>query len=341
MWHQICRFALVLITGCILFYNMPAYADDCVWSEAGLTGWPDRERGPTPVTLRTYVNDIVAIDDANQSFTADVMFRVDWSDPRLAHPGPEPCRAVREEIWTPHLQLLNLRKVQRTREPELTVTPGGEVIYLLRSFGDFSFHAKLSDFPFDEQELGFYIVSTLGKDEVRLQSAADLIDMAAELSVANWELSAEGTRQGLHYIAPVDRYMPRMDIVFRAKRNTGYYTWQQIVPMILVIMMTWIVFWIPCEFVPPRVGLAATAMLTLIAYRFAMSSVLPPIAYLTRMDVFVIGSSILVFLGLTTTVAVSYILEHHNEKLGYSVNRAARWLLPLMLAAVVVGAFYA
>jgi hypothetical protein len=287
-----------------------------------------------------YVNDIVAIDDANQSFTADVMFRADWRDPRLVHPGPEACRATPLAVWTPDLQLLNLRSVQRLRDPELTVTTDGVVTYLLRSFGDFSFHARLSDFPFDEQELGFYIVSTLGKNEVRLQTAPDLIDVAVELSVANWQVSIDGVRQHLQYIAPVDRYMPRMDVVLRAKRNTGYYTWQQILPMILVIMMTWIVFWIPCEFVPPRVGLAATAMLTLIAYRFAMSTVLPPIAYLTRMDVFVVGASVIVFLGLTATVAVSYIFEHRNEKLGNAVNRAARWLLPSMLVVVVAVAFY-
>ena len=53
--------------------------------------------------------------------------------------------------------------------------------------------------------------------------------------------------------------------------------------------MAWIVFWIPREHVPSRIGLAATSMLTLIAYRFAMSSVLLPIAYLTRLDLFMIG----------------------------------------------------
>jgi hypothetical protein len=325
----------------MLVVSLDAYAEECVLSEGGLTSRPERAGGPTEVTIRMYVNDIVAIDDANQSFTADVMFRADWQDPRLAHPEPEPCRAAPGQIWTPELQLLNLRIVQRLREPELIVSPDGAATYLLRSFGDFSFHARLSDFPFDEQELGFYIVSTLGNDEVHLQTGSDLVDIESELSVPNWQITIDGIRQHVQYIAPVDRYMPRMDIVLRAKRDSGYYTWQQILPMILVIMMTWIVFWIPCEFVPPRVGLAATAVLTLIAYRFAMSSVLPPIAYLTRMDLFVVGASVLVFLGLTATVAVSYIFENHDEKLGYSVNRAARWLLPSMLFVVATIAFYA
>jgi hypothetical protein len=128
--------------------------------------------------------------------------------------------------------------------------------------------------------------------------------------------------------------------VLTAQRLTSYYTWQQLLPLLLVVMMTWVVFWIPLEFVPPRVGLAATSMLTLIAYRFAMSSVLPPIAYLTRLDVFMIGSSILVFCALAIAVAATYIEHRHNPELAERVNRAARWLSPLGLLLVSAYAFY-
>jgi hypothetical protein len=142
------------------------------------------------------------------------------------------------------------------------------------------------------------------------------------------------------YVAAVDRHLLRLDALLEAERRTGFYTWQQLVPLLLVVMMTWVVFWIPLEFVAPRVGLAATAMLTLIAYRFAMSSVLPPIAYLTRLDLFMIGASVLVFGSLVVSVAVTWTEHNRSEALALQINRAACWLSPLLLAGLCVFAFF-
>ena len=318
----------------------PAFADPCTLTKSDLIARPARDQGPTVVELRLYVNDIIAIHDAEQSFVGDVLFRADWRDARLAHTGATPCSVTAGRVWTPVLQLLNRRHLERIRDPELLVAADGNVTYTLRSYGEFSFRADLSDFPFDRQELSFNIVSTHGKKDVTLATKPEFLGLAEELSVANWQVAMHGSRSLTQYVPPVDRHLVRLDVVLDAKRLTGYYTWQQLVPLLLVVMMTWVVFWIPQEFVPPRVGLAATSMLTLIAYRFAMSSVLPPIAYLTRLDIFMIGSSILVFAGLATAVAVTHIAEQHSQDLANRVNRAARWVSPLGLGLVACYAYF-
>jgi hypothetical protein len=325
----------------ILMWASSAFADRCLFADSALEIRPLASKGPTEVTLRLYVNDIISIHDVDQSFTSDVLFRAEWHDPRLAHGNKLPCRADLDQIWTPSLQLLNRRSVERIREPELSVFPDGSVLFLIRSFGDFSFRADLSNFPFDKQELSFNIVSTYSSDEVRVVAPPEMLGMSDQLSVANWKIELRGARNQSLYIAPVDRYLERTDLVLEATRLSGYYTWQQLLPLLLVVMMTWMVFWIPLEVIPSRVGLAATSMLTLIAYRFAMASVLPPIAYLTRLDIFMVGASVLVFAGLATTVAVSYIFNQYNEELASTVNRTARWLLPLLIVLLTVFAFYA
>jgi hypothetical protein len=318
----------------------PAFSNPCALPESDLNTRPAPEKGPTPISLRLYVNDIISIHDAEQSFIGDVLFRADWRDLRLAHTGPAPCTVAAGQIWTPLLQLLNRRHVERIREPELSVAADGNVTLLIRSYGEFSFKADLSNFPFDRQELSFNIVSTHNEEEVTLVTRPELLGMAEELSVPNWQIEMGGARSLTQYVPPVDKHLARLDLVLEARRLTGYYTWQQLVPLLLVVMMTWVVFWIPPQFVPPRVGLAATAMLTLIAYRFAMSSILPPIAYLTRLDIFMIGSSILVFAALATAVSVTYFAEGGNENLASRVDRAARWLSPLGLVLVACYAYY-
>ncbi len=318
-----------------------ALANYCVLPAVELATRPSPEQGPTDVVVRLYVNDIIAIHDAEQSFTGDVLFRAEWMDPRLAHAGPVACITGMEQVWTPLLQLLNRRHIEQIREPHLSIAPDGQVIFSLRSYGEFSFRADLTDFPFDRQELSFNVVSSYSKEEVRLRTRMEFLGMAEPLSVANWTIAIDSFRSRSEYVPAVDKHLARLDLVLSAQRLTSYYTWQQLLPLLLVVMMTWVVFWLPLEFVPPRVGLAATSMLTLIAYRFAMSSVLPPIAYLTRLDVFMIGSSVLIFVALATAVAITYIAEQHTVEAAERVNRAARWLSPLGLLLVSAYAFYA
>ncbi len=160
------------------------------------------------------------------------------------------------------------------------------------------------------------------------------------LSVVSWNLSFREARSGTLYVAPNDRTVARLDIEFSAKRLTGYYVWKLIVPLVLVVMMSWSVFWIAPVHVAPRLGLAATSMLTLIAYRFALASILPPIAYMTRMDLFLVFASILVFGALAVAVAVTYVADRGRDALALRINEVARWFSPLMFAAVVVFAFW-
>lgn len=330
------RFAFALLLGLLIY---PAQADHCVLPQGNMMTRPAAQAGPTEVAVRVYVIDIIKINDAEQSFTSDVFFRADWKDPRLTHGGPEKCSLNRGDIWSPGLRMLNRRTLQSDLPSTIEVFPDGTVSQSLRGFGDFSFRADLRNFPFDQQELGFRLIANHGEEDVNFTIDQDLLGMADPLSVANWRIQMAGAQKDTQYIAPAHRELARLNITLRASRLTGYYTWQQLVPLCLVVMMTWVVFWIPLEFVAPRVGLAATSMLTLIAYRFAMSSVLPPIAYLTRLDVFMIGASVLVFAALAVAVGVTWIAHYRSEELGERINRDARWISPLVLVLLTGLAF--
>ena len=128
---------------------------------------------------------------------------------------------------------------------------------------------------------------------------------------------------------------------FDARRYLGYYLIKVLLPLLMIVMMSWIVFWIHASDTGPKISVSVTSMLTLIAYRFAIASALPPIAYLTRLDRFLIGSSVLVFLALAGAVAVSYIAEKHGEDHAHGLNRTARWMSPALLIAVLWASFAA
>ena len=65
-------------------------------------------------------------------------------------------------------------------------------------------------------------------------------------------------------------------------------------------------------------------MLTLIAYRFLLGQSLPQVSYLTRLDYFLLGTTIMVFVALIEVAMTSTMDEERAEKL----NRHSRWVFP-------------
>jgi gamma-aminobutyric acid receptor subunit beta len=323
----------------VLILAGQVFAEACNFRDHDLSALPDSSNGPVEIDILLYLNNLTEIEDAQQSFVSDVFIRAEWIDSRLAHSGLIPCTVDDALIWTPGLMLLNRRALERVYDPELSVAPNGRVIKVLRAYGEFTFQADLSDFPFDHQELYFTLISKYEVQEVNVVTSPQKLGMAEHLSVANWQIQLGGSRSSEHYVAPVDRIISRLDIIFHAQRLSGFYTWQLLVPLFLVVMMTWTVFWIPLEFVPPRVGLVATAMLTLIAYRFAIASILPPIAYLTRLDKFMVASSVLVFAALAAVVAVTYFDGRDSKVQALWLNKASRALAPLLFMIVFIKVF--
>ncbi|MEZ4690110.1 MAG: hypothetical protein R3A12_07965 [Ignavibacteria bacterium] len=52
------------------------------------------------------------------------------------------------------------------------------------------------------------------------------------------------------------------------KRESGYYLLIFMIPLILIIMMSLMAFWLPSNLSASQITVGTTSMLTLIAYRF-------------------------------------------------------------------------
>jgi len=92
--------------------------------------------------------------------------------------------------------------------------------------------------------------------------------------------------------------------------------------------MSWIVFWIDPKESGSQISVAITAMLTLIAYRFAVGSDLPKVSYLPRLDYFILGSTILVFASLLEVVITSSYARTGRLERARAIDRWSSWLFP-------------
>ncbi len=122
---------------------------------------------------------------------------------------------------------------------------------------------------------------------------------------------------------------------FVAKRYFSYFIWQAAMPLILIVMMSWVPLWVDPEKGELQFAIAGSAVLTLIAFRFTLASMLPPLPYLTRMDLVTISSTILVFGAFLQVVITSLLARGDGVRLARWIDRVCRVLFPFGFAYLI------
>jgi hypothetical protein len=130
--------------------------------------------------------------------------------------------------------------------------------------------------------------------------------------------------------------LPMVTFEFEAKRHVFYYVWKVIIPLMVIVMMSWAIFYIEPTQVAPQIGLAATSILTLIAFLFSLGKILPPIAYLTKIDFFVYGSLALVFLAFAEAMITINLAGNNKLHQAKQVDRMSRWVFPIVFILILV-----
>jgi hypothetical protein len=285
---------------------------------------------PETVFVTVGILDVDAISSAAQSFTVNIFVQFRWYDPALAHAGPGKLRMNLTEINAPRFLLVNRQRTWSTLLNVVDISPAGEAVYRMRLWGDFSQPLRLHDFPFDTHEFSIPVIA-LGFDgtPVALEPDPDTASfIASNLSVADWRVSEwSGKADQIELVrGEVDKgYV----FTFRAERIYNHYVIKFIVPLILIVMMSWIVFWIDPKESGSQLSVAVTAALTLIAYHIALAGKLPDIPYLTRMDMFLFGSTLMVFSALLEVVITSRMAAHGRLRRARWLDLACRVLFPV------------
>ncbi|CAL4123048.1 unnamed protein product [Meganyctiphanes norvegica] len=113
-----------------------------------------------------------------------------------------------------------------------------------------------------------------------------------------------------------------LEVVFTFKRRLGYYLFHTYVPTCLIVIMSWISFWIKPEAVPARVTLGVTSLLTLSTQHANSQKSLPPVSYIKAIDLFMSSCTVFVFLSLMEYAMVNVILgDQIDQKPEISVMR--------------------
>ena len=285
---------------------------------------------PTEVRVGIYVVDIEQIDNSRQQFAVDFVVDLIWNDPRLA---VSPGRRSLNDVWHPQAYLFNQRGLETLLPQTVDVESDGSVRYLQRYYGSLSAPLDLRDFPFDSQALPITILSIMyGPADVQFVFASELSGRTERFSIVEWQVGTGEAEVGAYAVSSTHdesvEYLARFDYVFEAQRSLNYYAWKVVGPLVIIVLMSWAVFWVDPKHVGPQLALSATSILTLIAFLLSLSSILPPISYLTRLDYYVYASLLLQFLAFAVALASTYLASQDRHSLALRVDRVARLFFP-------------
>jgi hypothetical protein len=292
---------------------------------------PASEQGPTRVIAVVFIADVDEIDSAGQKFTANVYIEYRWRDESLVHPGPGTIVKDLTDVWHPQIQIINQQRVLKTFPDVVTVFPNGEVIYRQRVWGNFSQALNLQDFPFDRQVFNIRLVAVQhSPEQVELVPSPDIpYGIAEKVSVADWTVVDWNAEVLPYKPVPSRGEMASIRFSFTAQRRIGYFIFKIIIPLVLIVMMSWVVLWIDPKEAGTQISVSITSMLTLIAYRFAVGAFLPKISYMTRLDLFILVSTILVFMSLVEVLLTSTLALGDRLATARRIDLWARMIFPV------------
>jgi len=291
------------------------------------------------VSVGLHIINLASIDEVKEQFEIDGYLMARWNDPRLVFMPTTPDDIKRNykqgEVWIPYFEMVNGVSPHERYDLSIQGEPDGSVNYVERFHAVLSSKFQLRRFPFDSQELLVVIHPFLRQvNEVEYNIYNRGVWASQEFtqysSLAQWNMLGIESLVGISHLYGGNE-SPEVRFTISVQRRYNFYIWKVFLPLLLMVLLSWAVFWVEAHDLSNQVQIAITTILTVIAFAFAISATMPRVPYLTYIDAFFLTCYVFVFLAIVELMAVH--LAHRRDRatdLGIRIQLIARWAVPLL-----------
>jgi len=269
------------------------------------------------VGVSLYILSIGDLSEKFMDFTFDMYFRQFWHDPRLAfekRPNLNKLVVGAEYIkliWVPDTFFVNEKVAlfhQATTENQfLRIMPSGDVLRSIRLTIKATCPLDLQYFPMDKQMCTLEIESfgyTMSDLKFRWEDGSKSVQMSPDVSLPQFDVL--GHRQRIVEASLSSGNYSRLLADIQFDRAIGYYVIQVYIPSSLIVVMSWVSFWLNRGAAPARVGLGVTTVLTMTTLMASVNAALPKISYMKSIDIYLGVCFFMVFGALIEYACVGY-----------------------------------
>jgi len=297
-------------TGTVSLSNRSTFAAQL--DPALLLSPPTSSGGSVKVAVGLRILNLSSIEEVTERFELAGNLLAEWRDPRLRYtptgPGDD-FRVVQPgSVWQPQLVIINVVAPRRISEQALNVGPDGTLHYAERFNATLTSTFALKRFPFDSQTLQIIVHPFLQQQPIAtfipsLDSAWTATGFATYTALSSWRMGSFTSRIGT-VAGRFGRPISETRFEVSVQRRYEFYLLKVFLPLLLMVFVSWSVFWFDPPEVSSQVTVAVTTILTIIAFALAISLTLPRVPYLTFADVFFLACYIFAFFAMLELTAV-------------------------------------
>ncbi|XP_069686226.1 gamma-aminobutyric acid receptor subunit beta isoform X8 [Periplaneta americana] len=275
---------------------------------------------PVEVGITMYVLSISSLSEVKMDFTLDFYFRQFWTDPRLAfrkRPGVETLSVGSEfikNIWVPDTFFVNEKQsyfhIATTSNEFIRIHHSGSITRSIRLTITASCPMNLQYFPMDRQLCHIEIESfgyTMRDIRYKWNEGPNSVGVSNEVSLPQFKVL--GHRQRAMEISLTTGNYSRLACEIQFVRSMGYYLIQIYIPSGLIVIISWVSFWLNRNATPARVALGVTTVLTMTTLMSSTNAALPKISYVKSIDVYLGTCFVMVFASLLEYATVGYMAK--------------------------------
>ncbi|XP_034036452.1 gamma-aminobutyric acid receptor subunit rho-3-like [Thalassophryne amazonica] len=269
-----------------------------------------------PVGIDVQVESIDSISEVNMDFTMTLYLRHYWKDERLSFPSRNnqsrtfDSRLVKK-IWVPDVFFVHSKRSfihDATMDNiMLRVYPDGNILYSVRVTVTALCSMDFSTFPLDTQNCSLELESyAYNENDLMLywKNGNDSL-RTDEIALSQFFIEHFHASSGLAFYSSTGWYN-RLFITFILRRHILFFMLQTYFPTMLMVVLSWVSFWIDRRAVPARVSLGITTVLTMSTIITGVSSSMPQVSYVKAVDIYLWTSFLFVFLSVIEYAAVNY-----------------------------------
>ncbi|KAM4677569.1 gamma-aminobutyric acid receptor subunit pi isoform 2-T2 [Discoglossus pictus] len=279
---------------------------------------------PVEVTVNIEVASINAVSEENMDYTATIFLWQRWTDERLVFEGNKSksialdARLV-QLLWLPDTYIVDSKKsfLHDVTVPNRLVRlfTNGTVLYAIRITTTVACNMDLSKYPMDHQtcklqieSLGYNVKDLIfkwmrGNESVQ---GMDTIKLAQYTVEHYYTKESTGSHATGNY--------PRLALYFVLRRNMLYFILETYIPSSLLVVLSWVSFWISKDSVPARTCFGVTTVLSMTTILMGARSSFPTAnCFIKAIDVYLGICFAFVFGALLEYAVVNYTSEQYSN----------------------------
>jgi hypothetical protein len=313
---------------------------------------PPKGKGPVVVRAAFHLRDIERIEEEAETFQFSGVLTLVWRDPRQAF---DPVAAGISEkfysgayqfdeaspAWYPQVVLANVSGSYDKYAVLLRVKPDGTCTLIETVSAAAKGRFNLRRCPFDSQRLEA-VFEVVGFDASEVVLEAGPMSAGAcgrDIRIPQWIVT--GVSTSTHNLeAPYSGSRGNCSsfvLALEVKRQSWFMVRLVVLPLLLIVILSWSVFWMDRSSSGDRLSVSFVGILTAVAYLMVVSDKLPQISYTTLIH----GFLNLSFLTMCGAVLVNLIVgacdRNGKSVLGHRIDRCCRWAFPLVYIALILG----